>query len=245
MRWRLLRYLAAVYSGEVEKMYGALSEILIPSERTDLAAFRSAFFAESRRWTSRMRTSLEARGGPQERPDRSPIAQWIIAVMRISREHGLRVPPMIVSIYRALLVAETVANRLDAKADLRSVGRAFFERLQTDEALNAIEPRNLQPTMLNYLSFARDAPGQVNQILAELAEGTFALTVHTVEPPRVVRTRNRRVRAVVLSILAVGVTVLLTRPSLPDWAGISLVWPLTALLLTLYLAVLLELRRLR
>ena len=39
MRLRLLRYLSAVYSGEVEQMYQALSEILIPSDRTDMAAF--------------------------------------------------------------------------------------------------------------------------------------------------------------------------------------------------------------
>ena len=245
MRWRLLRYLAAVYSGEVEQMYGALSEILIPSDRTDMAAFRADFFAESRRWTSRMRTSLEARAGSAERDDRSPIAQWMIATMRISRQHGLRVPPMIVSIYRALLVAETVANRLDAEADLRSVGRTFFDQLQVDEARNAIEPRNLQPTMLNYLSFLRDSPGQVNQILAELAEGTFALTVYTAEPPRVARARNRRTRAVVLSVLSVGVTVLLTRPDLPVLQNVSLAWPLAGLLLVLYFSVFLQLRRLR
>ena len=245
MRWRLLRYLAAVYSGEVEQMYGALSEILIPSDRTDMSAFRADFFAESRRWTSRMRTSLEARAGSAERDDRSPIAQWMIATMRISRQHGLRVPPMIVSIYRALLVAETVANRLDAEADLRSVGRTFFDQLQVDEARNAIEPRNLQPTMLNYLSFLRDSPGQVNQILAELAEGTFALTVYTAEPPRVARARNRRTRAVVLSVLSVGVTVLLTRPDLPVLQNVSLAWPLAGLLLVLYFSVVLQLRRLR
>jgi len=245
MRGRLLRYLQAVYSAEVEQMYRALSEILTPSEWTDMAAFRADFFAESRRWTSRMRTSGESRSSPSQRDERSPIAQWMIAVMQIARTHGLRVPPMVVSIYRALLVAETVANRLDAQADLRSVGRKFFEQLQLDEIRRAIEPRSLQPVLVDYLTYFRDSPSQINQILTELADGSFGLTVYTAEPPRVARARNRRVRVVVTSVLSVGIAVLLSRPELPELQGVSLAWPLTALLLVLYLAIFFDLRRLR
>jgi ubiquinone biosynthesis protein len=245
MRGRLLRYLQAVYSAEVEQMYRALSEILTPSERTDMAAFRADFFAESRRWTSRMRTSGESRTSPSQRDERSPIAQWMIAVMQLARTHGLRVPPMVVSIYRALLVAETVANRLDAQADLRSVGRKFFEQLQIDEVRRAFEPSSIQPVLLDHLTFMRDSPGQVNQILTALADGNFGLTVYTAEPPRVARARNRRVRVVVTSVLSIGTSVLLTRADLPELQGVSLAWPLAVLLLLLYLSVFIDLRRLR
>jgi predicted unusual protein kinase regulating ubiquinone biosynthesis (AarF/ABC1/UbiB family) len=239
-----LRYLAAVYSAEVEQMYRALAEILIPSDTTDMSAFRADFFVESRRWTSRMRTSRESSSSPAQR-GRSPIAEWMIAVMRIAREHGLRVPPMVVSIYRALLVAETVASRLDANVDLRSVGRAFFGRLQRDEVLRAVEPQSLQPTLLNYATLLRDAPGQVNQLLTELAEGSFSLTVYGAEPPRVARARDRRVRMIVMSVLTVSLAGLLSRPELPVIQGVSLAVPLGALLVVLYVSIFLDLRRLR
>ena len=245
MRGRLLRYLQAVYSAEVEQMYRALSEILTPSEWTDMAAFRADFFAESRGWTSRMRTSGESRSSPSQRDERSPIAQWMIAVMQIARTHGLRVPAMVVSIYRALLVAETVANRLDAQADLRSVGRKFFEQLRTDEIQKALDPRGLQPVLFDYLTYFRDSPGQINQILTQVADGSFALTVYTAEPPRVARAHNRRVRVVVTSVLSVGLAVLLSRPELPELQGVSLAWPLAVLLALLYLAIFIDLRRLR
>jgi predicted unusual protein kinase regulating ubiquinone biosynthesis (AarF/ABC1/UbiB family) len=192
-----------------------------------------------------MRTSVEARSSLRDRRDQSPIAEWMIGVMRIARVHGLRVPPMIVSIYRALLVAETVGSRLDPSADLRSVGRRFFDRLQTDEALKAIEPSSLQPVALNYLSLLRDGPGQLNQILAEISEGTFAITVYTVEPPRLARMRNRRVVAIILAILSLGPVILLAQPDLPDLQGVPLAWPLLALLLVLYLSIFLVIRRLR
>ena len=245
MRLRLLRYLSAVYSGEVEQMYQALSEILIPGDRTDMASFRADFFAESRRWTSRMRTSLESRTRTARQDDRSPIASWMIGVMQLARQHGLRVPPMVVSIYRALLVAETVANHLDADADLRSVGREFFEKLRVDEVLHALEPKALQPTMLSYLTLARDGPGQLGQVLSELAEGTFTMTVQAAEPPRVARARNRRAQIVTTAVLSVSVAVLLSRPDLPILYGVPLGWPLGGLLVVLYLAVLVQWRRLR
>jgi ubiquinone biosynthesis protein len=244
MRMRMLRFLSAIYSGEVEQMYGALSEILIPGDRTDMAAFRADFFAESRRWTSRMRTSGEV-GGRAELDERSPIAAWMIGVMRVAREHGLQVPPMVVSIYRALLVAETVANRLDADADLRSVGRKFFDRLRVDEVMRAFEPQQIQPTVLNSLALLRDAPGQVGQILSELSEGTFTLTVQAFEPPRVARARDRRARLIATAVLTVSVAVVLSRPDLPNIYGVPLSLLLTALLVLLYLSFLLQWRRLR
>ena len=245
MRLRLLRYLSAVYSGEVEQMYQSLSEILIPSDRTDMAAFRADFFAESRRWTSRMRTSTEARTRATRPDERSPIAEWMIGVMRVARVHGLRVPPMVVSIYRALLVSETVANRLDADADLRSVGREFFERLRVDEIMHAFEPKALEPSVISYLTLARDGPGQVNQILSELADGTFTMSVQAAEPPRVARARDRRTMLIVTAVLSVSVAVLLSRPDLPVLWGVSVGWPLGALLLFLYVAVIVQSRRLR
>jgi ubiquinone biosynthesis protein len=243
MRWRLLRYMAAIYSADVERMYAAVIEILIPGEHTDVNAFREEFFAESRRWTSEMRTSLEARA--TQRDERSPIAQWMIGVMRAARRRDFRIPPMLVGIYRALLVAELVANRLHAEVDLRSVGRSFFERLQIDEALSAVQPRNLLPISIDYLSFARDAPGQTRQILAELSEGSFTLMIQAHEPPRVTRLQNRRARLVTTSVLTVSVAVLLVGLEQPQVFGISLVGPLVAVLLLLYASIALQWRRLR
>ena len=98
---------------------------------------------------------------------------------------------------------------------------------------------------LNYLSLLRDGPGQLNQILAEISEGTFAITVYTVEPPRLARMRNRRVVAIILAILSLGPVIVLAQPDLPNVQGIPLAWPLTALLLVFYLSIFLVIRRLR
>jgi hypothetical protein len=137
----------------------------------------------------------------------------MIAIMRAARRNGLRVPSGIVSIYRALLVAESVAHQLEASADLRSVGRRFFERLRTDELYLALDPSNLQQVAMSGMQLQRDGPGQLRQLLGNLVDGSFTVTVHTFEAPRVRRAWNRRLRMVVAAALSLGITVLLTRPA--------------------------------
>lgn len=216
MRERLLRYLDAVYRSDVEQMYRAASEILTPSEDTDMTAFRTEFFSESWRWMSRLRASGETRPGRPTPDEASPIAEWMIAIMRAARRNGLRVPSGVVSIYRALLVAESVAHQLEATADLRLVGRRFFERLRTEELYRALDPSNMRQVALSGLQLQRDGPGQMRQLLGNLVDGSFTMTVHTFEAPRVRRAWNRRLRMVVLSSLSLGVAILLTRPELPN-----------------------------
>jgi predicted unusual protein kinase regulating ubiquinone biosynthesis (AarF/ABC1/UbiB family) len=241
MRERLLRYLDAVYRSDVEQMYRAASEILVPSEETDMTAFRTEFFSESWRWMSRLRASGETRPGRSVEDDTSPIAEWMIAIMRAARRNGLRVPSGVVSIYRALLVAESVAHQLEASADLRSVGRRFFERLGTEELFRALDPSNLQQMAMSGLQLQRDGPAQMRQLLGNLVDGSFTVTVHTFESPRVRRAWNRRLRMVVTAALSLGVTILLTRPDLPTEATVLL----TILLVVLYTMVAILWLRLR
>ncbi|MCC7367469.1 MAG: AarF/ABC1/UbiB kinase family protein [Chloroflexi bacterium] len=233
MRERLLRYLDAVYRSDVEQMYRAASEILVPSEDTDMTAFRTEFFSESWRWMSRLRASNEMRAGASAVNEPSPIAQWMIAVMQAARRNGLRVPSVVVSIYRALLVAESVAHQLEASADLRSVGRRFFERLRTEELYRSLDPSNLQQIALSGVQLQRDGPGQMRQLLANMVDGSFTVTVHTFEAPRVRRAWNRRLKMVVAAALSLGVAVILTRPDLPPELTTLLVVMLAALYLTI------------
>jgi hypothetical protein len=146
-------------------------------------------------------------------------------VMKTARRHGLQIPSRVLGIYRALLVAEMVASELEAKVDVPSVGRAFFEQLQLDHARRALEPRNAAPTALSLFGLARDGPGQLHQVLSELADGTFALNIYG---PRVARARNWGVRPVASSFLTVGVALLIT-----------------AIPAVLYLSILIQWRRLR
>jgi ubiquinone biosynthesis protein len=240
VRERQLRYLSAAYSGRAEPMFKALMEILIPGERTDIEAFRRGFFAATSTWQRRNRADAEAvtSGG------RSPAGQWMIDVMRLARQHGFQIPSSILSMYRTLLTAEAVANQLRVRLSLRAVGEQFFRRLQIDEVLRLPELNEFQSAVLSLLGLLRNAPSQLQQMLADLAEGRFSINMTVTESQKVVRAQNRRARLLVTSILSVGIAVLLTRPALPEVFGVTLAWPLGIVLMLLYIGIFIQWRRL-
>jgi ubiquinone biosynthesis protein len=66
-----MRYLSAVYSGDVNRMFKALSEVLIPGEETDMEAFRAEFTAETTAALSKIRLS-ERNTGRTDRNESTP-----------------------------------------------------------------------------------------------------------------------------------------------------------------------------
>src|SRR5262249_25244138 len=160
----------------------------------------------------------------------SPTALSLIGIMQAARRNRFEVPRRALSMYRALLTAEAVATQLGLRDGLREVGRDFFRELQSDELFSQLFDRdNLQQFFANTLTLTRDAPSQVSQIMADLAEGTLRLKVEVTDSPHVVKVHNRRARLWTCAILSIGVAILLANPRLPEMLGVSLVWPLTAL----------------
>jgi ubiquinone biosynthesis protein len=245
VRERQMRYLSAVYSADVDRMFNAISDILIPSEETDMDAFRAEFMAEISPYVTRARSDQSGYDDLNGERDRSPIAKSLVGVLRAARRNKLQVPTRVLSMYRALLTAETVAHQLGTKIDLRSVGREFFSDLRLEEALRAVDPDNLESTFLSTISLLRDSPGQLNQILTELSEGRFEIKVTISEAPKVRKIRNQRLRLLVTSVLSIGIALLMISPTLPALFGTSAWWPLLAMLILLYISIFIQWRRLR
>lgn len=240
VRKEQIRYLSSVYNTDIDQMFKSLTEVLIPGPNSDVQRFRMEFMAEAKTWLGELGNAEDP-----SRAERSPIAQWMIAVMRAARRNGYLVPTRILSMYRALLTAESVATALSTDADLRRIGRDFFSRFAWEEAVRTIQPDNLQNLMLNAVALWKDSPAQLHQVLTDMAENRFTVNANVAEEPRVEIGRNRRSRLLVTSVLTIGVAILTTSPSLPAPFGVSLAWPFYAALAVLYLAVFVQWRRLR
>jgi ubiquinone biosynthesis protein len=242
-----LRYLSAIYSGESERIFRALTEILIPGRDTDIEAFRRDFMSETRR----LEADGTTRTGDDDRRDagevrRSPIAAYLIGLMRSARRNRLHVPARILSMYRALLTVETIAGELGAQDSLRRIGRRFFGELQRERLIYELsDTANLESMMFTLINLKRQSPGQVSQILTELAAGSLSLRMQNSEAPSVIRAHNRRTWMIAVSILAVTAAILLSRPALPAVFGVSLAWPLGVLLVCCYLEIWRQWRRLQ
>jgi ubiquinone biosynthesis protein len=245
VRERQMRYVAAFYSGDANRMFNAVTDIIVPGEETDMDAFRAEFMAETSTNLGRARAERPGYDDPLIERGRSPIADGMVGMLRAARRNKLHVPTRVLSMYKALLTAETVAHQLGTNVDLRSVGREFFSELRREEALRGVEPDNLEISFLSMVSLLRDSPSQLQQLLTELSEGRFELKVNVTEGLKARRIRNRRARLLVTSILSVCVALLLSVPEMPTVFGASLRWPLWTVLLLLYISIFILWRRLR
>ena len=203
---------------------------------------RRDFFAAVRNWSLATTDGVSRQA---QEPYSSPVANYMISIMRAARRNGYTIPVRILAMYRALLTAELVASELSGRADLHQVGRAFIEKLRSDELLHILDGKNLKQLLTDHLSLWSEYPNQVNQILGDLADNRFVLKVSMSENAELRQTRNRRARAIATAVVAVSVASLdplcrILRRRLPTFG-----WFLGGLLVVLYAMVYLDHRRLK
>jgi ubiquinone biosynthesis protein len=196
-------YLAALYNHDVRGMYRAISKMIEPGPESDSGAFRCDFMVETTRWL----TLIEDEAS-DTRP-RSSTAGYMVLLMQLARRHRMRVPTSILSMYRTLLTAESVAHELDAGADLRSVGRRFFADAQVERFLSTLEPKSIFALLMQLTEFSRSTPSHLHELLSDVAEGRFVLPVQNEESAHARRAANQRARLLTLAILSTGLALLL------------------------------------
>jgi predicted unusual protein kinase regulating ubiquinone biosynthesis (AarF/ABC1/UbiB family) len=150
--------------------------------------------------------------------------------MRLARLHRMRVPRSILALYRTLLTAETVAYQIGGTATLRSVGRRFFAGYPIERFLRELTPDRLTASLMQLAEIARSAPGQMQEILSDLAEGRFVLAVRSEESEKKRRANTRRTRMLALAIVSTGIAALLTGADRLDPTLSSVLWAVLAAL---------------
>jgi len=197
------------------------------------------FLEETRRWEGQ-RPAAES-----GLPGRSPLAQYLIGLMRAARRNHLKVPIRVLSMYRALLTVESLATQLGGTEGLREVGARFFGELQREELVDGfLDRENAERLAVSLLNLKQNAPGQLQQILTDVSQGSLTLKTEVRESPKTNRTQNRRARMLVLAVLSVSVSLLLARPGPASIHGMSLAWPLSIALAVIYLWCFLLMRKL-
>lgn len=209
VRQGMTRYVAALFSGDMDKIFHSLSEVLTVSEGSNLAAFRREFDEVARVW-SRERDGGDsgAAGSPEGSASGSPLGRFMIGVVQAARRHGLGIPPATLSMYRSLLVGETVARQVGKGSDLLSVGRSFFQYLQFHEVLRSLHPEQLQGAAIDVLSLFRDTPGELIRLLGQLSEDRIPFTVRTEASPEDRQLEGIKAKMVTLATASVGLAML-------------------------------------
>jgi ubiquinone biosynthesis protein len=195
-------FVAAAYAGDVEAIYRELRKTLIAGPGMDEERFRERFLALTNDWLKQRAAGEERKAGEQ-----SNLAQYLIDLMHAIRTQDLRLPGDLLSLYRTLLTAESIASELSRHVDLIRVGRIFFASEQFDRLIQSVTPQRLQTSAFDIMRLGLDGPGQFSQLLGDLAEDRFVLRVLTQDSGGDSRLANLRARLVAVAIVSVGLAV--------------------------------------
>jgi ubiquinone biosynthesis protein len=197
------RYLDAVVRGDTPDILASVLEILEPGPGADVNQFRAEFLRETRRW--RLERDL---GGPEAGLS-TAFAAYLKQLMRAARKSRMVVPRSVLSMYRAVITAETVATQMSPQADLIGVARGFLDEYRDLQTREQCSTENVDLFVSEWTTLLRQSPGRLNRLMTDLSENRLVIHATTADTSEVRRLGNCRARLVTLAIVSVALSVLL------------------------------------
>lgn len=198
---KLVRLLVAIGDDNGEQAARVLADLGHPLDRYDAIAFRDDV------------THLVA-DAVSEGPDLQ-AGRVLVELSRISGLHGLRPPPEMAMVGKALLNLDQSTLHLDpdfvpAEAIRANLGHILRGGLRTS-------PGNLVTAALDAKEFTSQLPRRANQILDSLADGQLRLRVDALDEERLhtvlQRVANRLTLGVIIAATILGASLLMQVPA--------------------------------
>ncbi len=139
----------------------------------------------------------------------------VMAIMRISGDNGLRLPPELSMLGKALLNLDQVAKALDPGFEPDVAIRAHsYEIMQGQMKASS---GSAFTALLEARDFVEQFPARVNKVMDSLAEGNFHVNVKAFDEAELLRgvqkLANRLTMGLVLAALIVGAAMLMRVPT--------------------------------
>jgi predicted unusual protein kinase regulating ubiquinone biosynthesis (AarF/ABC1/UbiB family) len=211
----VVRLLAAISDDNGEQAAIVLADMGRPLEEYDANAFRED--------VTRLVSESVADGPALQ------AGSVLVELSRISGAHGLRPPPEMSLIGKALLNLDQSILHLDpefapAEAIRDNVGEILLGSLKTS-------PGNLVAAALDAKEFTSQLPRRANRILESLADGTMRVTVDAIDEERLhtvlQRVANRLTLGLVIAATIIGAAMLIQVPTEHRFLG----YPVIAMVL--------------
>jgi ubiquinone biosynthesis protein len=135
----------------------------------------------------------------------------VMELMRISGDHGLRLPAELSMLGKALLNLDQVARQLDPDFDPSAAIRRHTDNIL--ETQMRPSSGSAFTALLEARDFVEQLPGRVNKVMDAMAEGTFHLDVHAFDEAELMRgfqkLANRLTMGLVVAALIIGAALLI------------------------------------
>ncbi len=145
------------------------------------------------------------------------LGRRLMEVARISGQAGLRMPPELTLLARALINLDHVGRILDPTFDPNEAIRENAADILQQRLVNSATPGSIFSNVLEAKDFAVRVPGQVNRILESLASNQMRIRVDAFDEDRLMasirKVANRITVGLVLSALIIGAALLMRIPT--------------------------------
>jgi len=198
---KIVKLLLAISDADGEEAAAVLASMGEPLEGYDASQFRDDVAALVSRAVSL--------GGEVQ------AGAVLVELSRLSGVHGLRPPPEMAMVGKALLNLDQVTTHLDptfapAQAIRDNVAEIMGSGLK-------VSPAGIMAAAIDAKDFAANFPGRANRIMENLAEGRFSVKVDAVDEARLLhvlqRLANRLTMGIVIAALLVGAALMMQVPT--------------------------------
>ena len=136
---------------------------------------------------------------------------------RISGNCGLRLPPELTMLGKALLNLDEVARVLDPTFDPNAAIERQSSNLMRRKLAQAASPGHVMAAAMEAKEFAEHFPGRVNKVMDALAEGELKLKLQGVDEQAIMRSvqklANRVTTGMVIASLVIGAALIMRIPT--------------------------------
>jgi ubiquinone biosynthesis protein len=141
------------------------------------------------------------------------MGKLVLEISRAAGEGGMRTPPELSMLGKALLNLDEVARTLDPELDPNAVIRRQSVELLRQRMLKSASPGHLFNALIEAKEFAEMLPGRINRILQRIADNDLRVRVDSIDESLLMagfqKVANRITMGLVLAALIVGAAMLM------------------------------------
>ena len=141
------------------------------------------------------------------------VGQLLLDVAHVAGDTGLRIPPPIMVLGKALMNLDQIGRTLDPDFDANEAIRRHTARIMRHRSLHGLSPGQLFTNLMEIKQFVGNLPRRVDRILDNLADNELKLNVNAIDEQRLItgieKIANRVTVGLVLAALIVGGALLM------------------------------------
>jgi predicted unusual protein kinase regulating ubiquinone biosynthesis (AarF/ABC1/UbiB family) len=163
------------------------------------------------------------------------VGRVMLEMARAGTTHGVRMPPELALLGKALLNLDLIGRRLDPEFDVNASMRRNATQLMQRRFVKTLTQANAFSTALEIRDFAERLPSRLNRILDALSGNDLRLKIEVIDHGSIIdglqKVANRIALGVVLAALIVGAAMLMqveTRFTILGYPGFAMLLFLAA-----------------